>query len=142
VLQKWLSANPANRVATDEDCKCDSDIADTRTKTVGPWNAKPNYHPYYTVGDFNWDGVGDFAVGVIAKRKPDAFRVVIFHGPFGPKHLSKAAFVSEPLIFGQAMDYGPPRPKPYMLLVGPFESEGALLRPTPKGYIWDERDEE
>ena len=142
VLKRWLSRNISYRVATDEDCHCDTDLVETRTRTVGAWKAKPQYHPYYTTGDFNWDGISDFAVGVVIGKKPDTFRIAIFHGPFGPRHSSEPAFVSQPLRLGQGMDYGPPRPKPYMLLVGPFESEGALLRPTPKGYVWDEGGEE
>lgn len=137
ILTRWLSANESYRVATDADCSCDSDLVDTRTKAAGVWKARPNYHPYYTVGDFNWDKATDFAVGVVKGHKPETFQILIFHGPFSQKHSGKAAFVSEPLKLGQGLHYGPPRPKPYMLLVGPFESEGALLRPTRRGYIWD-----
>jgi len=39
--------------------------------------------------------------------------------------------------------YGPPRPKPYRLLLGPFESDsGGLLIPHGRGYKWDESQEE
>jgi hypothetical protein len=109
---------------------------------VGPWKADPTYQPYYTKGDFNWDGKTDFAVGAVKGKNPDTFRVAIFHGPFGPMHPAKAAFISEPIRLGVGMAYGPPRPKPYMLLVSPFESHGAVLKPTPKGYVWDAGDDE
>jgi hypothetical protein len=142
VLKRWFAQNPGYRLATDQDCHCDSDLVEIRTVSSGAWKADPTYHPYYTTGDFNWDGKEDFAVGVVAAKIPDKFRVVIFHGSFGPKHSARAAFVSELLLLGQGMFYGPPRPMPYMLVVGAFESEGALLKPTPKGYVWDEGGEE
>jgi hypothetical protein len=38
-----------------------------------------------------------------------------------------------------ALFYGPPRPKPYRLLLGRFESDsGALLIPHGRGYKWDD----
>ena len=137
VLQRWLEVNPSYRVATDVDCSCEDDIKRMRYSQQGAWRANPNYHPYYVIGDFNWDGISDFAVGVVRAGNAKQFQVVVFHGPFGPRHRARAAFVSEPLNLGQGLFFGDPRPLPHMLLVGAFESEGATLRPSPSGYVWE-----
>jgi hypothetical protein len=50
VLKRWLLLNPGYRVATDRDCRCDSDLVDTRTTSNGVWKADPTYQPYYTTG--------------------------------------------------------------------------------------------
>lgn len=136
VLQRWLQQNPPYRAATDADCSCDDDIRSTRRGSGGPWKPNPTYHPYYVVGDFNWDGTPDFAVGVVLGNKPERFKIVIFHGPIIPRHSANAAFVSSSFKLGQALFFGDPRPLPHMLLVGPFETEGAVLRPSVKGYAW------
>jgi len=134
VLDKWLSANPGYLVAIDADCSCADDIRRLRTESAGVWRANPHYHPYYVVGDFNWDGVPDFAVAITYARQPGQFKVLVFHGPFGPDHGGKAAFISSWFKLGQGLSFGDPRPVPHMLVVGPFESEGAVFRPTPSGY--------
>jgi hypothetical protein len=108
---------------------------------MGVWKARPNYHPYYVVGDFNGDGVPDIAVGVVDQTAPGMFRVAIFNGPFAKHSTSEAAFLSPPRRLGQGMFFGTPRPKPHMLVVGAFESEDAVLKPTPKGYVLTEEDE-
>ena len=137
VLAKWLQKHPGYRLATDADCKCQEDLVRMRTQSDGPWKAVPNYQPYYAEGDFNWDRTNDFAVGVVKGSTPSEFQVIVFNGPFGSKHPGRAAFVSDPLPLGQALFFGDPRPKPQMLLVGSFETEGAALKPTKKGYVWE-----
>lgn len=143
VVSLWLSKNPGYRVATDEDCRCADDLKRVRQESVGAWKAIPGYHPYYVTGDFNWDGIQDVAFGVVRGKSPSKFKVIIFHGPIESKHSGRAAYVSESLLLGQGFFYGPPRPLPYMLGVGPFESEGAVLKPSVKGYKWlDDTEEE
>ena len=141
VISLWLTNHPTYRLATDADCGCEEDLKRERTVSMGPRKARPNYHPYYVVGDFDRDGVADIAVGVINQTSPGMFRVAIFNGPFSKHSTSEAAFLSEPRRLGQGMFFGAPRPKPYMLVVGAFESEGAVLKPTPKGYLLTEEDE-
>jgi hypothetical protein len=136
VIDRWLQQNPSYRTATDADCSCDDDIRSMRKGSGDPWKPHPDFHPYYVVGDFNWDGTTDFAVGVVLGKNPERFKFVIFHGPFSPRHSAHAAFVSESFKLGQALFFGDPRPLPHMLLVGPFETEGAVLRPSVKGYAW------
>ena len=141
VISVWLTNHPTYRVATDADCGCEEDLKRVRTVSMGAWKARPNYHPYYVVGDFDRDGVPDIAVGVIDQTAPGVFRVAIFNGPFSKHATSEAAFLSAPRRLGQGMFFGAPRPKPYMLVVGAFESEGAVLKLTPKGYVLTEEDD-
>jgi hypothetical protein len=141
VLAKWLGKHPGYRLATEADCNCDEDLIRMRTHSDGAWKAIPNYQPYYVEGDFNWDGAKDFAVGVVKGRNPSYFQVLVFDGPFSSTHPGRAAFLSDPLPLGQALFFGDPRPHPQMLVVGSFESEGAALRPTKKGYVWEYPDE-
>src|SRR5689334_19972505 len=65
VLAAWLSQHSEYRAATDADCECDNDIREMRTRS---YETVPDYHPYRATGDFNGDGVEDFAVIVIDNR--------------------------------------------------------------------------
>jgi hypothetical protein len=105
----------------------------------GAWKPVPNYHPYYIEGDFNGDGSKDFAVVVIAPiRSAKRFVLLVFNGPFTSSDIHSPAFISEPMDLTESgLFFGSPRPKPYRLLVGGFESEGMLLLPKGKGYVWD-----
>jgi hypothetical protein len=141
VMARYLEGQAGFRVATDADCGCEEDLNRARTESSGSWEANPAYHPYYAVGDFNQDGASDFGAGVIDPKLPGSFRLVVFNGPFS-KSTAAPAFVSEPRGLGQALFYGPPRPQPYFLVVGAFESEGALLHQTKSGnYTLTEGDE-
>ncbi len=64
-LKRWLIVHTDYRLATDADCECSADIAAMRTQSAGVWKPVPDYHPYTATGDFNGDGVEDFAVVVI-----------------------------------------------------------------------------
>lgn len=136
VLIEWLEKNRPYRIATDEDCNCREEILETRKGDGAVWLARPQYHPYYVVGDFNWDGILDFAVGVTAKK--GVFKVLIFHGPFSGAKKSKAAYVSQQFPLGLGLHFGDPRPLPHRLIVGGWGTEGMGLLPTPEGYKWDE----
>jgi hypothetical protein len=102
----------------------------------GVWKPVPDYHPYATTGDFNSDGIQDFAVALIDRSKRGkGFVLVVFNGPFKTKAASPAFMKSDLDLKGWGLFYGPPRPKPYRLLVGPFESDsGWLLIPRGRGY--------
>jgi hypothetical protein len=134
VLEKWLGANKTLRVATDEDCKCKEDIAAMRRGYGGAWKANPDFHPYYVAGDFNGDGQADFAVVVIRNAANPKREVAIFNGPFSPDHPARPAYLNGK--YAGALFFGPPRPKPWRLIVGPFESEGSLLVPKGSTYVF------
>lgn len=128
-LSAWLSKNPQYRLATDEDCGCQDDLARVRNGTDEVWKPNPGFHPYYVSGDFNGDKRTDFAA-ILVNRKNQKRILVIFNGPYVPR--------AKPAYIGPAIDvalfFGPPRPKPYRLLVGPFASEGYLLMPKGGTY--------
>jgi len=141
ITQKWLGEHPGSRIATERDCgDCSEQIAAIRKGMGGAWKPVPGYQPYYSVGDFNGDGQRDFAVVVATQDKsPKHFILLVFNGPLDASKPQKPAFVSEPMdLTEQGLFFGPPRPKPYRLLVGGFESEGRLLLPKGKGYSWDQ----
>ena len=141
VLGEWLQSHPGFRIASEADCgDCKAQIQSIRRGMGGAWKPVPQYEPYYVVGDLNGDGQKDFAVAVIGPgQSSKRFRILVYNGPFVGSASHNPAFVSEPLdLNGQGLFFGQPRPKPYRLLVGGFESEGILLIPKGKGYVWDQ----
>ena len=80
------------------------------------WSAVPDYHPYIATGDFNGDGVTDFAVVVIdGAKSANSFEILVFNGP-SHSNTKAPAFVQSRLE-GDALFFGPPRSKPYRLVV-------------------------
>jgi len=136
VLQSWLAHYPEYRAATDEDCDCADDIKEMKAGSGGVWKPVPDYHPYTATGDFNGDGVEDFAVAVVDRSKQEKnFTLVVFNGPFKSETASPAFLQAGLDLRSYGLFYGPPRPKPYRLLVGRFESDsGSLLIPHGRGY--------
>jgi hypothetical protein len=137
VLKGWLSKNQEDRLATDEDCDCAGDIAQMKAGYRGTWKSVPDYHPYTATGDFNGDGVEDFAVVVIdSSKKVKNYTLLVFNGPFD---VEKAVpnFIKPGLDLKYVgLFYGPPRPKPYRLLLSGFESDsGSLLIPRGQSYV-------
>jgi hypothetical protein len=133
VLKGWLAHHAEYRIATDEDCDCAGDIEQMKTGYGGAMKPVPDYHPYVVTGDFNGDGVEDFAAVLIDRSKQEKnFALIVFNGPF----TLSPAFVQSGMdlkYFG--LFYGPPRPKPYRLLLGPFDSDsGVLLMPHGRRY--------
>jgi hypothetical protein len=100
----------------------------------GAWKANPDFHPYYVVGDFNGDGHTDFAVVVIRGSTNFTREVAVFNGPFSQNAAKSPAYVGGK--HSGALFFGPPRPKPWRLIVGPFESEGSLLIPKGSTYVF------
>lgn len=136
VLKNWLAQHPKYRLATDEDCDCVEDIKQMKAGASGAWKPVPDYHPYTATGDFNGDGAADFAVVVNdPSKKGKNFALLVFNGPFESEAASPA-FVKQGLdLKYTGLFYGPPRPKPYRLLLGRFESDsGSLLIPSARGY--------
>jgi len=136
VLSSWLAKHPKYRLATDSDCNCADDIKQMKSGYGGNWKPVADYHPYVATGDFNSDGVEDFAVAVIDRTKQkDNFVLIVFNGPSLPTTELRPAFLKSGLdLSGQGLFYGPPRPKPYRLVIGSFESEGWVLVPNGHGY--------
>lgn len=95
----------------------------------------PDYHPYVASGEFNGDGVIDFAVVVVSARKAHDSVLLGFNGPNDLRH-SIPAFVGLNGDLGRsALFFGPPHPRPYRLIFGPFESDNSLiLKPHRKTY--------
>ena len=140
-ILRWLSHHSDYRLAKDSDCSCDDDLAQARAGWPPEWPPAPDYHPYYIVGDFRGDGAEDVAVGVISQQHPNKFRVLIIHGR-PPSGTARKAFLSEELDFRQGLFYGAPRPKPWRLGVGPFESDGVTFEPTRDGYRFSSDDDD
>jgi len=134
VASAWLTDHPEYRLATDRDCACDEDIQTMRAGSGGVWKPFPDYHPYVATGDFNGDGITDFAVVVITKRGVHDFALVVFNGPVDSQRPIAAFIGLQGNLAGAGLFYGPPRPKPYRLVVGRFESEGVVLQPRGKTY--------
>jgi hypothetical protein len=134
MVAAWLSAHPGYRLAEDRGCECDEDIQSMRAGAGGVWKPVPNYDPNVASGDFNSDGIVDFAVVVISVRKAQDFTLLVFNGPIDVHH-RVPAFVDQNRDMRRiGLFYGSPRPKPYRLLIGPFESEGLVLQPRGKTY--------
>jgi hypothetical protein len=136
VLENWLAHHAEYRIATDEDCDCADDIKQMKAGRGGEWKSLPDYHPYTATGDFNGDGVEDFAVVIVERSKQENnFALLVFNGPFKSEAASPAFMRSGLDLKYQGLIYGPPRPKPYRLLIGRFESDsGSLLVPDGRGY--------
>ena len=139
VLQVWLAQHAEYRLATDEDCDCADDIKKIKAGSGGAWKPIPDYHPYIATGDFNGGGVRDFAFVVIdPSKKEKNFALVVFNGPFESETASPAFFKSGLDLKYMGLFYGPPRPKPYRLLLSGFDSDsGALLVPHGRTYKLD-----
>lgn len=136
LLEGWLAQHPEYRLATDADCDCSEDIQRMKAGSGGKWKPVPDYHPYIATGDFNGDGIRDFAIVVIERSKQEKnFVLVVFNGPFNSE-AGSPVFVQAGLdLKYSGLFYGSPRPKPYRLLVGTFGSDsGSLLIPHGRGY--------
>lgn len=144
VLKNWIRLHPQYRQATDQDCDCAADIHQMRAGAGGVWKPVKDYHPYVATGDFNGDGAEDFAVILIDHQKKEKnFALVVFNGPFKSGTPSPAFLESGMELQNEGLSYGPPRPKPYRLLLGPFESDNTgLLIPHGRGYRWDNSERE
>jgi hypothetical protein len=92
-----------------------------------------DFHPYVATGDFNGNGVEDFAVAVVDRsRKTRNFAVLVFNGPLGPDSASHPFMVPDLDLVHQALFFGPPASKPYRLSIGYFESD-YFVEILPKG---------
>jgi FG-GAP repeat len=133
VVEFWLKHHPDYRLATDADCNCADNIQVIRRGSGGLWKPVPDYHPYVVSGDFNGDGKTDIAVTVVS-RSTHKYGLLMFNGPFDSQDVAPAFFDKDSGLAGDPLFYGPPRPKPYRLVIGPFESEGAIVEPHGSTY--------
>ena len=144
VLSSWLAQHSNYRLATDADCDCADDIKQMREGYGDASAAVRDYHPYVATGDFNGDRVEDFAVALIdGKAQAGTFTLVVFNGPLSNRP-SEPAFVKPDLQLLQEhlFYFGPPRPKPYRLFVGRFESDfGFTLEPSRRTYRIQDSDQ-
>ena len=113
IVQSWLARHPAYRAATDADCNCPEDIEHMKAGYGGDWTPVPDYHPYVATGDFNSDGVRDFAIVVVETSKSKKkFTLLVFNGPFHSG--ASPAYAESGLdLQYEGLSFGPPRPKPY-----------------------------
>jgi hypothetical protein len=133
VVGDWLKSQRNLRAAVDADSKCPDDIARMRQGTPGI-DAVPDYHPYRVAADFNRDGERDVAIVVVHEGSGN-FGLVVFNGPLakGEEPAFEEGFGRDLACSG--LFIGPPRPAPYELLVGPFESDNnRVLVPDGAGY--------
>jgi len=130
-VKSWL-ADHQNYVPIEKaECECDADLGEIRRGETG---RAPNltYNPHYVSGDFNFDGVRDFAV-LLKNTATSKLVVVVF------SRERTGGFRSFPLdiplsVAGVGLFYGPPRPRPYYLVVSTFGSEGFLVVPVGTEY--------
>jgi len=128
VLAAWLAQHPSFRVATDQDCSCAEDIQQMKAGDGSVWRPVPDYHPYVATGDFNGDGIRDFAVAVIDRKKSEnQFTLLVFNGPFGSDGVQQAYIKKDLDLRSMGLFFGPPRPKPYRLVVGRFGTKPLLI---------------
>lgn len=79
-LQNWLELNKEYRLATIEDCNCQDYLEQLRRGDGQVRKPQPTYQPHYAVGDFNGDGIPDFAVIVRPITTEKGALVLVFLG--------------------------------------------------------------
>jgi|SRR5579871_1768971 len=138
LVAAWLAENKTFRMASDIDCDCEKDIQRMRAGYGGDWKPVPDFHPYIVTGDFNGDGVDDFAVVLMNNaNQNNNYAIVVFNGPFVKDTVEPAFVIAGLDLRFQAFFYGPPHIKPYRLLVGRFGTEGTPLIPSGATYTLD-----
>ena len=140
VVSDWLRLQPNLRMAVETDSECVDGIEKVRRGAPGStWDPVPDYHPYRVAADFNRDGQRDVAVVVVdAFGDAPRFELVVFNGPVQPGAMpSFRAEVGAGVACG-GLFIGPPRPEPFELLVGRFESDNNVaLVPDGEGYRFE-----
>jgi hypothetical protein len=106
-------------------------LAPQEKRVLAVWLAQ---HPSFRAAT-NQD-CSDFAVAVIERTKSvHPFTLLVFNGPFDSDG-SRPAFIGKDLdLRYMGLSFGPPRPKPYRLIVGRFGSDNtSILVPSGTGY--------
>lgn len=154
VLQQWLSNKSGWRPATINDALAGTTI-EVRESFLSEIKSIGNnyryysqayklqgYHPYYTVSDFNRDGIEDFAIIVINEGGGSIkLAVAVFNGPFSRSQNPAPTFYSEDVseedwLFWMTNDrFG------YRFVLGPpntgHGSRGfpGVIKPRGKAYV-------
>lgn len=130
-VKSWLTRHSNNVPIEKAECDCDTDLKEIRLGETGR-SPNPTYNPHYASGDFNFDRVKDFAV-LLKNKTTSKLVVVVFSGEQNGRF---SDFLLEIPILpsGVGLFYGPPRPRPYYLVVGAFGSEGFLVIPVGTEY--------
>ena len=89
-LSTWLAENFGYRLAIDKDCACDFVIKHNRREI------REDYSPYRANGDFDGDMIGDVALVVVNKNRPDDFLILVF--------ASRLANGKKPLVYKNMLD--------------------------------------
>jgi hypothetical protein len=136
ILAFWLSEHSHFRAATDGDCDCSDDIQQMKAGDGGVWRPVPDYHPYAATGDFNSDGILDFAVVVIDRTKSvHQFTLLVFNGPLSSGEVEPTFVASGLDLRYTGLAFGPPRPKPYRLIIGRFGTDNTSML-VPQGQTY------
>ena len=136
-LTAWLAAHASYRAATDADCDCSIEIRQMRDGYGDPRYALPDYHPFTATGDFNDDGVEDFAVALIDENAAAGrFTLAVFNGPFSMRPAAPAFLKADfDLRRDRLFYFGSRRAKPYRLWIAPFNSDDIVkLVPVRNSY--------
>ncbi len=129
-LTGWLAKHSELHLATDADCDCQEDIIETRKTVNSVWKGVADYHPYVVTGDFNGDGHTDIAVVLFTpQRPPDQYTLAIFNGPLQIGGQNPASLKAGLNLKYHRLFFGPPRPKPYRLVLGRFDVAGIVNEP-------------
>lgn len=141
VLRRWFERHRNFRLARLEDCedrwfdsagKVHIETCQQLIRELRAWTQDPAANPFYAKGDFNGDAVEDFATVLIDLRQSNTgaqlATVVVFNGPFRPAKDVRPAFsLRRGSVSATFLGYGPPRGKPWRLIIGSPESEGREL---------------
>ena len=135
VLRQWLS--PGWRPLTVNDALAGATKEGREFILSGIKSRGKNFHPYYTVGDFNRDGAGDFAIIVTGEsRGRTRLAVAIFHGPFVRNQLKVLVYYSENVSEGDWLFWMTGDRFGNRFIVGPPESDaGYVIKPRGNGYV-------
>jgi len=130
VLKEWLAHRPWLRPATEDDCEDKGNLALMR-RELGS-----NFHPYYSVADFNRDGRKDFAVLLVVTAK-DEVALAVFNAPFTS---SRPAYFERGFEKMGNMYIAYNHPIRKRLYLGVFESDYYCMWLIPKGSKYSYRD--
>lgn len=131
-LQKWLDLNKEYRMATLEDCNCIEDVKLMRQGDGEVRKPQPAYQPHYAIGDFNGDGVQDFAVIVRPIASEKGALALLFLAQRSAQGVVPIKYpIPDPTIQSYGLFVDRSNKKKARLLVGLFASEDEEV-PIPK----------
>jgi hypothetical protein len=127
-IYAWLAKHKEYQLATVEDCNCLEGIGILREGDGKAWKPQPSYQPYYAVGDFDGNGVQDFAVVVRPVSQQEGSQVLVFmRSALGGSNNPISYPVRSKTLEGVAL-FARPKKTKTALLVGAFSSEAEEIR--------------